>query len=57
MDTASPAVSPSVVAAILISQKMSVTSGTLLRACSLGLVILSSALVKFGFDYGELRGF
>ncbi len=35
MDTASPAVSPSVVAAILMTQKMSVTWGTLLRVSSI----------------------
>ena len=34
MDRASPPVSPSVVAAILITQKSKVTSGTLLRAVS-----------------------
>ena len=35
IDTASPAVSPSVVAAILVSQKANVTAGTLTVDCSL----------------------
>ena len=55
IETASPPVSPSVVAAILMIQNPSVTSGTLAKACSVDVFMEHTS--RLGFAFERVEGF